>query len=274
MKYTSDYKKAALDALRNNWGSALIVSLIVTIFSGGFSTVDINITQEINITSDQFLAYFRNSSILPVLSYLTAIFTGYALILYVVSFAVSGVFRLGLCIFNLKLIDNNNPKAEDLFSQIRRIGDGILMEICMTLFIVLWTLLLVIPGLIKTFAYSMTPYIMAENTSIKPMQAMKMSENMMKGKKMDLFILKLSFFGWYLLAGLPGTIAAAIITNNIMGGGNIFTLMLILPLLISSFAAGVALNAYVSAAEAAFYRNLAPLYSDPISEQFFDYIPQ
>ena len=262
MNYTPDYKKAALNALKGNWVSALIVSLIVTVISGSYNTADVSFTQEYTLTSDQLTAYFRHSNILPALTVFITIFSVLAVVMAIVSLAVGGAFRLGQCIFNLNLIDNNRPRVDDLFSQLRRIGDGFVMKICMGFFIFLWALLFVIPGMIKALAYSMTPYIMAENPDIKPTQAMKMSEEAMKGKKMDLFVLKLSFFGWALLAGLPGTLAAAIITNNIMGGGNIFTLVLILPLMMAGFAAGVALSAYMSAAEAAFYRlNIAPKYT-------------
>ncbi|MBO4536258.1 MAG: DUF975 family protein [Bacteroidales bacterium] len=72
----------------------------------------------------------------------------------------------------------------------------------MELFVFLWSLLLVIPGIIKALAYAMTPYILVENPEIPAYDAIKLSEKMMMGHKWELFVLYLSFIGWFLLACL------------------------------------------------------------------------
>lgn len=66
----------------------------------------------------------------------------------------------------------------------------------------LWALLLIIPGIIKAYAYRMVPYIIAENPNIGHSRALELSEAMTDGQKMDIFILDLSFIGWYILGGL------------------------------------------------------------------------
>ncbi|WP_026475813.1 DUF975 family protein [Alkaliphilus transvaalensis] len=66
----------------------------------------------------------------------------------------------------------------------------------------LWTLLLIIPGIIKGYAYRMVPYILAENPNIGYKRAVELSNQMTKGQKMEIFILDLSFIGWYILGGL------------------------------------------------------------------------
>lgn len=63
----------------------------------------------------------------------------------------------------------------------------------------LWTLLLIIPGIIKSYAYRMVPYILAENPQIGHRRAIELSEQMTMGHKLDMFVLDLSFIGWYLL---------------------------------------------------------------------------
>lgn len=65
-----------------------------------------------------------------------------------------------------------------------------------------WTLLLIIPGIIKAYAYSMVPYILAENPNIGAEEAITLSNEMTKGHKLDMFILDLSFIGWYMLGVL------------------------------------------------------------------------
>jgi uncharacterized membrane protein len=67
------------------------------------------------------------------------------------------------------------------------------------LFIFLWTLLLIIPGIIKAFQYILVPYILAENPDIEWRRALELSRKMTDGCKFDIFVLQLSFLGWYLL---------------------------------------------------------------------------
>lgn len=70
------------------------------------------------------------------------------------------------------------------------------------LFIFLWTLLLIIPGIIKSYAFSMVPYILADNPNIGYKRALQLSSQMTKGEKFDIFVLDLSFIGWYILGVL------------------------------------------------------------------------
>lgn len=70
------------------------------------------------------------------------------------------------------------------------------------IFIFLWTLLLIIPGIIKGYAYRMVPYILADNPNIGAGRAIELSEQMTKGEKFNMFVLDLSFLGWILLSAL------------------------------------------------------------------------
>lgn len=72
----------------------------------------------------------------------------------------------------------------------------------MNLFIFLWSLLLVVPGIIKSYQYRMVPYIMAENPQMNYRDALALSSRMTEGHKLDLFILELSFVGWMILGSL------------------------------------------------------------------------
>ena len=71
-----------------------------------------------------------------------------------------------------------------------------------------WSLLFVIPGIVKSFAYSMSYYILADNPELTAKEALNKSKEMMNGHKWDLFVLNLSFFWWYLLVGITFGIAA------------------------------------------------------------------
>ena len=70
------------------------------------------------------------------------------------------------------------------------------------LYIFLWGLLLIIPGIIKSYAYAMVPYLLADNPGMDSTRAIELSKEMTDGEKMDMFILDLSFIGWFLLGVL------------------------------------------------------------------------
>lgn len=69
-------------------------------------------------------------------------------------------------------------------------------------YIFLWSLLLIIPGIIKAYAYRMVPYILADNPNIGVNEAITLSNEMTRGHKFDMFVLDLSFIGWYILGSI------------------------------------------------------------------------
>lgn len=91
---------------------------------------------------------------------------------------------------------------EDLKSGFTPYGRNVASMLLMEIFIILWTLLLIIPGIIKSVAYSMTPYLLAEHKNISARDAIRISNEITRGYKGDLFIAMLSFIGWWLLSAL------------------------------------------------------------------------
>lgn len=142
------------------------------------------------------------------------------------AFLIGGVLQLGYADFLLKQHDGNETSFRDLFSKFDYFGTGFAQHFLRGLYTVLWGMLLIIPGIIKSYAYAMTPFILAENPGMTASQAIRASEDLMDGHKFDLFVLGLTFLGWDLLAA---------VTMNL---GNI------------------ALNPYKNAAYAAFYRQI------------------
>jgi len=119
---------------------------------------------------------------------------------WAISLLISGAMSLGLSIFALSVSRNQNPKFEQIFDGFKRFGVSLVAYILMTIFIVLWSLLLIIPGIVAALSYSMTFFIIADNNSIEGYEAIKLSKKMMMGNKWKLFRLGLAFFGWALLA--------------------------------------------------------------------------
>lgn len=142
-----------------------------------------------------------------------------------VNLILGGVVQLGYAQYLLKQQDREVHTIKELFSQFDRFGQGFLQLFLRGLYSFLWGLLFIIPGIVKSYAYAMTPFIMAENPDLTAKEAIKLSQERMMGHKGELFWLGLTFFGWSILAALTG------------GIGNIF------------------LNPYMNAAYAAFYRD-------------------
>ena len=119
-----------------------------------------------------------------------------------ISLLISGPLTIGLNSFFVKNargadgeLTVTSPFREAFQNYPRKLGGSLWM----TLFIFLWSLLLLIPGLIKTISYSMTQYILADCPEVRAKDALKLSMRMMNGHKWEFFVLLLSFIGWGLL---------------------------------------------------------------------------
>ncbi|MEY2906012.1 MAG: hypothetical protein RLZZ408_483 [Verrucomicrobiota bacterium] len=113
---------------------------------------------------------------------------------------VAGPLLVGLCLFFLKLARRSEVSAGILFEGFNLFGKSLATYLLMLLFVTLWTLLLIVPGIIAAYSYAMTFFILAEDPSIKPLEAIRRSKEMMKGNKWKLACLQWRFIGWYFLA--------------------------------------------------------------------------
>jgi len=135
---------------------------------------------------------------------------------------ITGNLSIGLAYFFIQLIlgreepDIGLPFRAGFENYGRKLG-GFLW---MTLFTFLWMLLFIVPGIVKSFAYALTPYILADCPNVKAKDALKLSMRIMKGKKGSLFGFYLSFIGWGLLtcltAGILGVFYVTPYLNNSM----------------------------------------------------------
>ena len=181
MKTNQDLKNAALEALRGNWAPAVVCTIIYMLLSIGISLLQPNI-------DDPTAALTGVQKIMMVANVLL-------LFLVMVPLGV-GYYQA----FKVLFTDGDNKLTANCF----RLSFGnyfknIAAYLLMCLFIFLWTLLLIIPGIIKALAYSMTPFILKDFPELSVNQAINLSQKMMKGHKFDYFWLGLSFIGWILL---------------------------------------------------------------------------
>ncbi len=113
------------------------------------------------------------------------------------------VINCGWTLYTLRVSREEDPGSfETLFACFKQFGRFVLAQLLIELFVLLWTMLFIIPGIIASFAYSQTFYIMLDDPSISPREAIRKSRAMMVGHKLEYFLLGLSFFGWALLSAL------------------------------------------------------------------------
>lgn len=209
-----ELRAIARENLAGNWGLSIGVTLIAGLLGGMITGSSFNIDIDTELLAE--LPYFVQR--------ILAIYASIAGILSLVNFVIGGTVQLGYAQYLLKQYDKANFEFNDLFSQFYRFGQGFAQAFLRGLYTFLWSLLFIIPGIVKGLAYSMTPFIMAENPDMTASEAITASKEMMDGHKGELFWLGLTFIGWELLSALT------------LGIGSLF------------------LNPYMNASFAAFYR--------------------
>jgi len=220
---SSELRAKAWDSLRGNYWPAVLVAFVAAIF-GALMTDSGSVNINIDEDTTQLI-----SKLPQILKVYIAAFGTFAGGLSLVKLILGGVVQLGYAHYLLKQQDREIGAVKDLFSKFDYFGQSFLQMFLRNLFTFLWSLLFIIPGIIKSLSYAMTPFIMAENPHLTAKEAINRSKQQMEGHKWELFCLDLSFIGWALLSALT------------LGIGSIF------------------LNPYINAAYAAFYRDkIAP----------------
>lgn len=187
-----ELKDNAKQSLRGNWGWAIIVFLITAIIVGIFTGAG-HWLDETYINYDGTNIFYQFAS--PIGS----------ILLWIGSF-----IGLSRNIAFLELRDDQKEEkpymaAFSVFTE-NRFGPELINFVLVSIFTFLWTWLLIIPGIIKAYSYSMTPYIVkdmvASDKQVGATDGINASKELMKGHKMALFIFDLSFLGWNILTAI------------------------------------------------------------------------
>ncbi|PAF20549.1 hypothetical protein CHH58_16770 [Terribacillus saccharophilus] len=186
-------KQDALDSLSGNWGKSVLAVLLFSVISFiikiitdswfGFSTV---VGEEITVKNES-LSFVRDTLLDYVL--LMPLFVG-----------TTWLFQ--------SFVQGDRPSFGFIFSPFKRFWRYMLTGLIMTILLTFWTLLLIVPGIIKYLSYSQTLYILRENPHYSIFEAIRESKEKMRGNKGRLFLLQLSFIGWALLTILTLGIGA------------------------------------------------------------------
>lgn len=200
MLLAADFRKIARDALSGKWGIAIGTGFVASLFLNS-----VNFSNFFNNRSSgsgySFQEWANNEFLGSLMPYLTAIVSITAF-LSLISFFFRGAITLGYCRFNKNMINNTNPEFNNLFSRFDIFLKAFGMQFLINLYTFLWSLLFIIPGIIASLSYAMTPYILEENPTMGINEAIRESKEMMQGNKWRLFCLGFSFIGWIIICGL------------------------------------------------------------------------
>lgn len=174
MKQNFEYRKAALELLKGNWSSVIVISLFMFIL------------ECIAQTSFVFFIPTEYNGITTLVANLLLFFP----LVYVKKIHLLALSHEGKKIVFSEYLTNLKKKYSRAVP--------VMGLIC--LYVMLWTILLIIPGIIKGYSYAMASYISIDNEELSAEECVQRSIKMMQGHKMQLFLLDLSFFGWVLLS--------------------------------------------------------------------------
>lgn len=166
----TNLRAQAREALKGQWGNAAVAALVVVLMAWACGLI----------------AGLGGKPVGEMISGLLQIF-------------VVAPLEIGLMFLFLDVARGDKVDNDKIWEAFRSYGRYLWGIIVVAFFTLLWLLLLIVPGIIKSYAYSMTLFIMREHPLRDVSDAMDESEEMMRGHKMDLFLLQLSFIGWFLL---------------------------------------------------------------------------
>lgn len=180
-----------------------------------------------------------------------------------VQYIFQGIISFGMCVTLLKCIKNDSHGwFSGAFGGFARPLEMFWLTILMIIKIVLWALLLIIPGIIACFRYALAWYVKAENPEMSANACIKRSSELMDGRKWNFVILGLSYFGWFLLAVLPIIVASGIMGASRAGlqageevSPDIVSLLVVCGSIFVSVVMFAFVSIYVAIGKAVFYRD-------------------
>lgn len=204
--------------LANYWRCVLVALLITLVLGGAAAAGGANGAQAPDLISDPPAGSDGQYAVqdMPdraVLGTLAAVIGGASILSLAVKILVLNPLEVGCRRFFL--VNGREPATlGELGYGFRNEYGNVLATILLrNLFIFLWTLLFVVPGIIKAYSYRLVPYLLSENPGLSPTDAITRSRELMNGNKWNAFILDLSFLGWNILSALTAGLLGVFYVN-------------------------------------------------------------
>lgn len=210
MKTAADFRSTARYTLAGKWKNAVLVGAVASLLGAvDGSGLDVNIDIEAgNAKASLELAgqtIFTtggslNSGIGAFLAGSAIYFLIAAIVMGIALFILGSIISVGYKKYNLNLTDRIEAGFENLFAYFPHWKNTLKTKVLKTIYEILWTMLFIIPGIMASYSYAMTDYILAENPELTAKEAIERSKDMMEGNRWRLFCLEISFIGWAILS--------------------------------------------------------------------------
>lgn len=183
---------------------AVLVCLIAALLGGGVSvnTPSLEFKNQTSVTPSFGSETMLEDTLPYILGFVASVMTIVFVIALAYSIFVANIVKVGAYGWFMRYAREELPPVQHVFLGFRIYGKALVTMLLHDLFILLWSLLFIIPGIIKSLGYYLVPYILYENPKLSPKEALALSEKMMDGWKTHAFKLELSFIGWRLLSAL------------------------------------------------------------------------
>jgi len=196
---SKEYRSIARAKLRGAWGSSILVTFLAGLLggfgSGGGSAGSSAGTAETTEIVEELETLLSMPGVVTFVLCILAV----AIVIWI----IGGAVELGHNRYYITLVlENRKEDVGVLFSRFGIFGKAFLLRLYIGIKVFLWTLLLIVPGIIAAYRYILAPYLMAENPSLGVKEAVEQSKALMKGHKWRYFCLGLSFIGWAMLSAL------------------------------------------------------------------------
>ena len=280
MIFFGQVKRKATECLKKNWVAILITVLLVSLLNIVSQIVVDYITypkQQYleNVLMENMAIAMENENVQLVYEIANEILyvTGAIMIWQLINVAVtviSFIFTLSTIKAYVTISKGEKYSLKKLELNWKIIKKSFVLEIIKTAYILLWSLLLIVPGIIKMFAYSQAYLIQIENPDKKAIDCLKESEAMMNGKKMEFFSYRVSFIGWYVVCALIVTVFDLVIFS-IFKAQNSVVWTIVFSLL--TFLVNIPLTCYVGVSDVFYYEALKEERKRPRQVPFIFYGP-
>ena len=181
---SAEIRAIARSALKGNWQKAILVTIVYFLLFQGVASI-LEYMFPVTLAENEY----------------GAVKVSFANLLY--TFFTSGAFTYGYIAFALSLFRKQEASIANLFDGFERIIKLTLLTLVMSFFIMLWSMLFVIPGIVAAYSYSQAYNILYDHPDYGIFKCISESKKMMYGNKGKLFVLTLSYFGWIILSALP-----------------------------------------------------------------------
>ena len=201
-----ELKRRGKNAFLSNYWKCVAAALILFLLFGGFS-------------SSRGRSYYEQASANPeripaalLLGFIGAS-VGTFLITLLIKIFIQNPLQVGCFAFFRENVKRPGAELDQILTGFQEYGRTFITLFLRDLFLGLWFMLLIIPGIVKCYSYRMVPYIIDDEPDLSPTEAITRSRQMMDGWKWQAFLLDLSFIGWFLLGIMTGGILLVFWTN-------------------------------------------------------------